>query len=530
MQPSRPVNGEEEDEAAFIDSFFLPGGILDPEDVNVPTDGPLLLPTMPRTSLSANPWEQNFPVPTEESSAIPAKSFLSQSSSGPLDIAVEDVLNGSYVARDSPTVPSSRSLSTDTTLELESTAPTDPPPPSNSSSFPASQQRLDYLSAAKKHEMATSVSDSSLRSASFDQVAALRPRKSPRQQTHRSPKITSPISPKQSSHAPNDQRPQNQDTNQQQWKETIPTNRRSRRQASKSPLMKPVAAPRDPPKLSFFRDPFEDLSTSHHSVSSQSENEDELSTLKALKKRTVVTTPTRVTTQRESQNKLPMKENSYSSRDSSDVVAIISALVADFVAFVKKYTSMIVRVLMVLCSMTIKSIHAVFWSQKLSEAIGSVYVVFFGCPMFCDLLMRYFSVPPMSPHFVSTMALYFVAHRSKARDRFRCTPISNKLCDRLLQVYRIYLPIGLILEGFDYYNIQVMLCSDTTRLMFAFVLCLIRLGQILSPVAWVSLSIQILISQGLPAGILAEYMVILIGATTIQLLERLRLHESNRLQ
>lgn len=169
-------------------------------------------------------------------------------------------------------------------------------------------------------------------------------------------------------------------------------------------------------------------------------------------------------------------------------------------------------------------------AKEMEENDGAFfcYLVLYLVPPLCDLLMSNFSLPHYTPHLVSMISLYLLCHQPGqvvATSNVRRTPKSRMTTDRwaddickvILRTLRLSIPFDIIVEGFSEPNISLMMLDVITRLLLAYVLSMMRANLILSPVAWVSWSVQVLISVYFPTNLVTEAFLLLIGLASVRL-------------
>lgn len=189
------------------------------------------------------------------------------------------------------------------------------------------------------------------------------------------------------------------------------------------------------------------------------------------------------------------------------------------------------------------------------------YLVLYLVPHVCDVLMTCFSLPHYAPHFISALSIYHLCSESSSsalspssstatssssssapsspRRGGKRPPSSRssgsssshqysyyyyssdskeqELCRLILWWCRSLLPFNLILEGFTEPNLSFMLLHDWTRLLLAFVLSLVRANLILSPVAWLSWSLQVFIIVYLPPSFFNGCFLLMTGLASVRL-------------
>jgi hypothetical protein len=137
--------------------------------------------------------------------------------------------------------------------------------------------------------------------------------------------------------------------------------------------------------------------------------------------------------------------------------------------------------------------------------------------------MSLFSLPHFAPHVSTSVALYLLCQstgggkRKPFRSKAHVDKQAERLCLFILRSLRWSIPFDLFLEGFSLPNTSIMMLDVSSRLMLAYVLSLLRSSLILSPVAWVCWSVQIVLSVYLPCNKLTECLLLLLGLASVRL-------------
>jgi hypothetical protein len=153
------------------------------------------------------------------------------------------------------------------------------------------------------------------------------------------------------------------------------------------------------------------------------------------------------------------------------------------------------------------------------------YLVLYALPNACDLLMTNLSLPHVSPHVISNLTLYCLCmpcgdckHKGgESSSSFPSNHVSDDLCQLVLRTVRVCLPLAFVAEGFTKPNSSVMMLDESTRMILAYVLSMLRSGLILSPVCWAGWSIQVLISSSLREGVLLNLLLFSLGLALVRL-------------
>ena len=197
------------------------------------------------------------------------------------------------------------------------------------------------------------------------------------------------------------------------------------------------------------------------------------------------------------------------------------------------------------------------------------YLVLYLIPYVGDVLMAHLDLPHFTPHIISNAALYAlslrlshlassteaanrVARRGKASNNNHDSANNNAtvaaksssqqqqqhlsnyyipesdrrrlehdLCQRILRSLRFAVPGSFLLEGFSNANASFAMAEAPVRLTIAYFLSLTKHGLVLSPVAWVGWSTQVLLAAYLPSGYLLDVVLLVVGLAFVRLVSTL---------
>jgi hypothetical protein len=158
------------------------------------------------------------------------------------------------------------------------------------------------------------------------------------------------------------------------------------------------------------------------------------------------------------------------------------------------------------------------WEASFNDGALVCYLLLYTLPIICDWMMAHLSLPHFFPHVVSTVCLYFLSSFPSQPPRTNSSRVSNEASRLFLVAFRYYLPLALILEGFKEPNSMVMLLNQSSRLVLAYFLSMLQAGFLLSPVAWLGWSIQVILAFWLPEGFLSSCIISLSGLSLIWLM------------
>jgi hypothetical protein len=184
------------------------------------------------------------------------------------------------------------------------------------------------------------------------------------------------------------------------------------------------------------------------------------------------------------------------------------------------------------------------------------YVGFGLVPVVCDWVMEHADFPHLTPHVISHVVLYllcsldrrpndievavsprrgkpaaFGGNSSSGSKPFfgqQCSldddrpKLSYNLSIWMLRTIRLSLPLNFLLDGFSDSNASFMTVRSSFRLTQAYTLALTKKSLLLSPVAWIGWSLQILIATYIPAGYLLNAFLFVVGMATIRLVDTLQ--------
>jgi hypothetical protein len=122
-------------------------------------------------------------------------------------------------------------------------------------------------------------------------------------------------------------------------------------------------------------------------------------------------------------------------------------------------------------------------------------------PMFCDVLMnglfsiRCIFLPQWTPHIISNLVIYWLCRDASKnhvrKGKMQSTEIAMQFLRRYLPLY--FVVTCFLMDGFGEENSGIMLLPLPQRFIFAYMLVILDRGLLLSPVAWVSFALQVLL-------------------------------------
>lgn len=157
------------------------------------------------------------------------------------------------------------------------------------------------------------------------------------------------------------------------------------------------------------------------------------------------------------------------------------------------------------------------------------YLMFYLTQRLCDVLMTLVDLPQYTPHILSHFLVFVLclpeepdALRPGSQTRTHVSSGGNErltsdICTAILRTIRILLPLNLIWDGFEKEIAAFLRLGGPVRMMLAFLLSLVRSRLILSPVAWVSWSAQVLATAYFPSGLVLDGSLLLWGLASIHL-------------
>jgi hypothetical protein len=175
---------------------------------------------------------------------------------------------------------------------------------------------------------------------------------------------------------------------------------------------------------------------------------------------------------------------------------------------------------------------------------AACYLMLYLTPRVCSLLMILVDLPQCTPHVISHILIFVICRQpepdalivtedSKPR-RYESSGINERqasdICAIILRTIRILLPLNFIWDGFEKEIVTFLRFSGPVRMLLAFLLALVRGRLILSPVAWVSWSAQVLATAYCPRGLVLDSSLLLWGLASIHLVRSLDTDNIIRLQ
>ena len=157
------------------------------------------------------------------------------------------------------------------------------------------------------------------------------------------------------------------------------------------------------------------------------------------------------------------------------------------------------------------------------------YMVLYLAPPVHALLVKMIDVPQFTPHVSAHVMIYSLCRQRSptylGRPDSHGRPylssgngqLTNDVCLMILRVIRILLPLNFFCDGFMKEESNFMTLPNSARLLLAFLICMVRSRLILSPVAWVSWSVQFLAGFYIPSSWIVDASLASIGIATIHL-------------
>mmetsp|Transcript_3337 Transcript_3337/g.4820 ORF Transcript_3337/g.4820 Transcript_3337/m.4820 type:complete len:319 (+) Transcript_3337:272-1228(+) len=176
--------------------------------------------------------------------------------------------------------------------------------------------------------------------------------------------------------------------------------------------------------------------------------------------------------------------------------------------------------------------HAFFELLEENGLYTGSYVYFYMMPTVTSIMLEFWAVPHWAPHFLSCSVLFIVC-REEGDNTFRKLlgrgetqndreTISSEFGKKALFLFRCFLPVMFILDGFAQEDGFLMSLSPAARLVCGYVVSLFKVGCPLSPIGWLSCAMQILAVRYCPQtySILDKYILIF-GMATIRFIRTL---------
>eukprot|EP00532_Pseudo-nitzschia_australis_P018680 CAMPEP_0168304626 /NCGR_PEP_ID=MMETSP0142_2-20121227/47413_1 /TAXON_ID=44445 /ORGANISM="Pseudo-nitzschia australis, Strain 10249 10 AB" /LENGTH=889 /DNA_ID=CAMNT_0008255895 /DNA_START=494 /DNA_END=3160 /DNA_ORIENTATION=+ len=218
------------------------------------------------------------------------------------------------------------------------------------------------------------------------------------------------------------------------------------------------------------------------------------------------------------------------------------------------------------------------------NGVTTCYIAFYLLPAICVLLMDYINLPHWTPHISTWMAIYSRCYLVEAGTLLASTDISvfrlfvkfvkalasistaapskenppelssttmtthrnlvphrenrgevyktrdEHVCYIALKVLKTMVPAFFVVEGFSSEFGSIIGVKSTNRLITAYNMVLVRKCLIKSPIGWISWSIQVLMATYCSSWVLLDYLILLIGFSSIRLIRYLDAHQLQRKQ
>jgi hypothetical protein len=171
------------------------------------------------------------------------------------------------------------------------------------------------------------------------------------------------------------------------------------------------------------------------------------------------------------------------------------------------------------------------------DGSAACYLMLYLTPRVCSALMILVDLPQYTPHVISHILIFVICRQpepdavivlqadSKSRRYYDASGINERqasdICAIILRTIRILLPLNFIWDGFEKEIATFLRFGGPVRMLLAFLLALVRGRLILSPVAWVSWSAQVLAAAYCPRGLVLDSSLLICGLASIHLVRSL---------
>lgn len=151
------------------------------------------------------------------------------------------------------------------------------------------------------------------------------------------------------------------------------------------------------------------------------------------------------------------------------------------------------------------SFSVVVYRAALDEALGDTvalgsYLFFRYCPMIIGRFIVEVSLPHWTSHLVTMIGVWQI-----------CTPAKNDETVIPLNLLRVAAVIGFVVDGFSQEHAAIMMIPGTMRMLLVFLLLMIRGGYWDSTLLWFSFMVQILLAFAIPF----DQILIMIGLASL---------------
>lgn len=167
------------------------------------------------------------------------------------------------------------------------------------------------------------------------------------------------------------------------------------------------------------------------------------------------------------------------------------------------------------------SLHTLFLAISHLDNLETscTYLVLYFLPWACDELMYRVNLPFFAPHCISALVLYLWLYPSKSYSE---QYVSSTVSGASLWLFRLGVLLIVVLEGFDQPNIYFMLLDGSDRLCWAFIIVAAKQQNLVSPIVWVSWSLQILIQFITTEELFAHFVLATVGFATFELIDQVK--------
>ena len=233
----------------------------------------------------------------------------------------------------------------------------------------------------------------------------------------------------------------------------------------------------------------------------------------------------------------------------SSYLLIRSAL--DFVATVFRIVVLASIEITTLAVDEVKSLHIsrtnIRHIRKTPPSIAIAYISLYILPTLCDILMLHFDFPPFLPDAISSLALFYLSYpcfedtvssrHSKLASRRSSTrhhgpvPLDHRLSRDTLRCFRIvYIPLHFVCaaQRCATPHSNILMTQSALRLILAYGLTIAKRGICLSPFCWFSGATQLLVAAYMPRGYVCDAAIATIGLASVRTVRTMREDNDNK--
>ena len=174
-----------------------------------------------------------------------------------------------------------------------------------------------------------------------------------------------------------------------------------------------------------------------------------------------------------------------------------------------------IRILGILLSFCILICQSAMEEATQEWRVFLYFVIMNYTPRLTCALMETVVLPHWIPHVISCAVVYGLC-RGRKQDDTQEIPTAHRISQITLRQVRLNLPMVFFIEGFSYEMGTAMALDPCGRLVVAYMILILRLGLLFSPMAWLCGAIQVLMACYLYWIPFVDVCILLIGLASVR--------------